>query len=193
MYVPTPSAQHAELRQGDIFAELPWPLFDPCDVGSESGPLDISITGFANPQPLLVFAEPATGVIVSADCACARDELLELCRVQPITVHDPGFNSKSQVNQLKLKIKLQRKVGIFYLRPFAEMPDSFLEFSDKLVLPRAFLLKYRRLRLTTLHEEARHHLREKLAHHQTRFGPDESYIFSEEEIRLVIEHKILDL
>ena|SRR5579862_1293500 len=180
MYAPV-SAD--ELRQGDIFLELPWLLFDPCKVGTQSGVVDLSETGFKSSGYLLVQAESAPGVIISADCSVARDKYLTVCRLRPLTEAESSFDSKEIKARVELKIKYQRtKVGLFYFAPITnKLSDSYAEFSEHMPFPREFLWKYQGRRIATLTEEARHHLREKIAHHHTRFGPDDSYILTDEE------------
>lgn len=192
MYVDQTPGEKQELRQGDVFDCLPWLLFDPGQVGSKEGIIDLAATGLPANQQLVMRAELAPGVILSADCDCAQASLLTVCRLRPITAKEPKFYQKSLKDQLLCKRDFQRRrIGVFYLRPISSLPDAFVEFSELQTLPRDFLLKSRHNRLTTLTEEARQHLREKIAAYLTRFGPDERYIFTEEEMSAVSEYNIL--
>ena len=54
------------LRQGDIFVDLPWLLFDPSSAYLGKTKVDLAETGFVQSTPVGVLAEPSPGIILSA-------------------------------------------------------------------------------------------------------------------------------
>src|SRR5437899_2295740 len=111
-----------ELRQGDIFIDLPWLLFDPMNAGvvseteDTSGTTNLAETGLSAPRFLLVQAEPASGIVISADCICARGtQRIEVLRVRPITEFEAGYHEKNSANKVEFKLKLQRRIGVFFV------------------------------------------------------------------------------
>jgi hypothetical protein len=173
----------SELRQGDLFLDLPWLNFNPSKTAMNGRPLNIAEGGFPTTASLLVQAESAPGIIVSADCDCAgSNKHLIACRVSDITAKHAGFYSKSPKAKVETKLDLQRKsIGVYYLCPFGDFKDSYAELNYLQIFPRDFLLNYLHRRICTLSEEARHHMREKLGAYHTRFGPDERYFLTDEE------------
>ena len=99
--------------------------------------------------------------------------------------HDKPLPGKS--GKVRTKLDFQKKQGTFYLRPVGQIIDSWADLNHLQIFPREFLLGYRSRRIATLTEEARHHMREKLAAYHTRFGPDERYFLTDEEQTIASE------
>lgn len=180
-----------EIRQGDIFSELPWLLFNPCDIGVQGKKCDISKSGFSESALVTMHAAPSYGIVTSADCDCERNLQINVCKIVPLAQIEPSFPLKNQKNQIESKLKYADKIGIYYLRGVGSMLEGLVEFNQHLTFPREFLIQYKHKRIATLIEEGRHHLREKIAHYQTRFGPDKRYILTEEELKIAEDNSLL--
>jgi hypothetical protein len=183
--------QTADIRQGDIFVDLPR-----LEISLDS----VMLVGPEAPQPptlwetvhtaaaggpvvLAVAARPVAAIVITQDCDLMRAEQITLCEIRPLDeVIKENLGTKDWAKNL-LK-QMQRNLKWFYLPVDTSVgfqKRMAVDFQVTLSVPREDLLNRRALRRGRLNREAYQHFRERLAQFFRRYPVDEWYPLTREE------------
>lgn len=176
---------HKEIRQGDIFHNLPFVRFDLEDLNVISKEESVEQKSWREiteeRTPIIAELEKNFAIVITQDCDCLRNTYISLDIIRPLE-----RNITSAKVWMKTIIKInQKEPSKMYLPPdsnFNIPQRMIIDFSTTFHLLRENINSNKDLRICRLNNEALEHFQEKLANYFRRYASDEYYPLNLEEM-----------
>lgn len=174
-----------EIRQGDVFHNLPFVRFDLEDlsvISNENSVIQTSWREITQDEiPIITSLEKKFAIVISQDCDCLRNTYVSLVLIRPL-----NRNISSVKSWMKEIIKInQKEPSKMYLPSdsnFNILERMFIDFSTTFNILRENLNANRALRICRLNNEALEHFQEKLGNYFRRYAFDEYYPLNNQEM-----------